>query len=173
MRWQLWLHSTSVRQTNILTRLHYDINHQRRWVACHLSSWLTYEHLFTAPSRTAPRIYSTAAYIHRIVVVPSWDSHATSTYLAVSRFALPWRSWEPFNFFVPSTMSESLFFHQLFFCDAAASSHLVGMFLDENHMARHTSLELDLDQQCTPTILMTMLFFFCRLLVINIGSNQC
>ena len=86
---------------------------------------------------------------------------------------LPWRSWEPFNFFVPSTMSESLFFHQLFFCDAAASSHLVGMFPDENHTARHTSLELDLDQQCTPTILMTMLFFFCRLLVIKIGSNQC
>ena len=36
---------TSVRQTNSLTRLHYDINHRRRWVACHLSSWLTYTHI--------------------------------------------------------------------------------------------------------------------------------
>ena len=55
-------------------------------------------------------------------------------------------------------MSESLFFHQLFFCNAAASSHLVGMFPDENHTARHTRLELDLDQLCTPTINDALLF---------------
>lgn len=69
-------------------------------------------------------------------------------------------------------MSESLFFHQQFLryvrrraalllLRVAAVTIALGssMFPDENHMARRTRLELDLDRWCTPTINDALLFF--------------
>ena len=70
-------------------------------------------------------------------------------------------------------MSESLFFHQQFLryvrrratpllLRVAAVTIALGssMFPDENHTARRTRLELDLDRWSTPTINDALLFFF-------------
>ena len=69
-------------------------------------------------------------------------------------------------------------------CDAAAPLLLrvaavtialgSSMFPDENHMARRTRLELDLDRWSTPTINDALLFFLLAgLSTINIEANPC
>ena len=158
---------TSVRQTNSLTRLHYDINHRRRWVACHLSSWLTYTHIHTY-------------IVHRIVVVvPSWDSHAMLM-LEACTAQLPALAFvRTVQFFRPINNERKFIFPSAVFamCDAVAGTIALGssMFPDENHTARRTRLELDLDRRSTPTINDALFFFFllAGLSTINIEANPC
>ena len=145
---------TSVRQTNSLTRLHYDINHRRRWVACHLSSWLTYIHIHrTSYRRRRPFMrFACNAYVE-----------ACTAQLPALAFVRTVQFFRPINnerkFIFPSAVFAICATPPLLLRVAAVTIALgSSMFPDENHMARRTRLELDLDRWSTPTINDALLF---------------
>lgn len=69
------------------------------------------------------------------------------------------------QFFRPINNERKFIFPSAVFamCDAAVAGTIAlgsSMFPDENHTARRTRLELDLDRRSTPTINDALLFFF-------------
>ena len=146
---------TSVRQTNSLTRLHYDINHRRRWVACHLSSWLTYTHIHrTSYRRRRPFMrFACNAYVE-----------ACTAQLPALAFVRTVQFFRPINnerkFIFPSAVFAICATPLLLLRVAVTIALGSSMFPDENHTARRTRLELDLDRWSTPTINDALLFFF-------------